>query len=133
MKTANDVDRFMKLIVQCDRLLADSRDLSKKQPDSPINKFKLRFVNEILAAANGFLPKADRPLPGFELFSEDDLPTCSDVVTVLSQYRGCLGKFWGQNIIDGGFNEVYWKLNGKHSGLKAPRPSQDILSTIGKE
>jgi hypothetical protein len=116
MKNATDVDRFVKLTVQMDRLLADARDLSKKSPDSPINKFKLGLVNDMLNRANGFLSKRDRPSPDFECFTEDSLPTCSDVVIILSQYKGCLEKFRDDNKVWNG-RKWCWKLNGEESSI----------------
>jgi hypothetical protein len=117
MKNAADVDRFEKLTVQMEHLLADSRELSKKSPDSPINKFKLGLVNDILNRANDFLSKRDRPLPDFECFTEDSLPTCSDVVIILSQYKGCLEKYKSDNKVKVGYN-WFWKLNGKASSIE---------------
>ena len=66
--------------------------LSKKKPDDAINTFKLKFVNEFLEEANNLLDNNQRPFTDFEQFDDDDLPSNSDVIVVLSQYRYAIGK-----------------------------------------
>ena len=59
--------------------------LSGKKPNDPINVFKLKYVNKALEAANDVLGD-DKPYDDFEKFSEEDLPTNSDVLMILSLY-----------------------------------------------
>jgi len=67
--------------------------LSKKKPDAPVNKFKLKFINEILKKVNNLLGSKYMPFDGFTVFDEDELPTVSDVVFMLYQYLRCMDKF----------------------------------------
>jgi hypothetical protein len=60
--------------------------LSKSKPDNPLNAFKLKLINDILAEANTILVGQYQPLKGFNVFEDTNLPTNSDVVMVLSQY-----------------------------------------------
>lgn len=46
---------------------------------------KLKYVNKTLEAANDVLGD-DKPYDDFEKFSEEDLPTNSDVLMILSLY-----------------------------------------------
>jgi len=85
-----DVDLFEKVESQIRKLHNEMSVLSKKNPDSPINKFKLKFINEKLKEANTLLPERHKPFVDFATFDEDQLPTNSDVVLVLSQYLDCL-------------------------------------------
>ena len=62
-------------------------ELSKKKPDGPLNKFKLQRVNQLLELANTYFESNDRPFQDFTIFSDDQLPTNSDVRMILSQYR----------------------------------------------
>ena len=58
-----------------------------------MNKFKLKIVNNLLTIANKILTKKYMPFDNFELFDEDDLPTNSDVVVIISNFRlgNCIG------------------------------------------
>ena len=74
-----------KVLEQMRTLLHEFRILSGKKPNDPINVFKLKYVNKTLMAANDVLGD-DKPYDDFEKFSEEDLPTNSDVLMILSLY-----------------------------------------------
>ena len=74
-----------KVLEQMRTLLHEFRILSGKKPNDPINVFKLKYVNKTLEAANDVLGD-DKPYVDFENFSEEDLPTNSDVLMILSLY-----------------------------------------------
>lgn len=74
-----------KVLEQMRTLLHEFRFLSGKKPNDPINVFKLKYVNKTLEAANDVLGD-DKPYDDFEKFSEEDLPTNSDVLMILSLY-----------------------------------------------
>ena len=67
--------------------------LSKKTPNGPLNKFKLKFVNDTLRRTNAILGDSHRPFPDFELFSDEDLPSSSDAVLMLSHYLKSMERF----------------------------------------
>jgi len=117
MKTVEDVDSFIKLLMQAEKILQDFLELSKKKPNDAVNKFKLRLVNTILQQANGFLGEGYKPFESFETFDEDQVPSNSDVVLILSQYLGCLKKYGRDNTHYQDYNH-YWIINGKASDLK---------------
>lgn len=77
---------FEKIQDQLQAMHDEIDKLSKKKPDDAINKFKLNFINEILAKANTILDREYLPFDQFSKFDEDQLPTNSDVVMVLAQY-----------------------------------------------
>jgi hypothetical protein len=95
--------------------------LSKKNPDSPINKFKLKFINEFIANANLVLGEDYRPLKDFITFADEDLPSSSDVVFILTQYLKVMDKFRYDhtNIYSGHF---YWSIGNDKHGLQTKRP-----------
>lgn len=74
-----------KVLDQMRTLLHEFRILSGKKPNDPINVFKLKYVNKTLETANDVLGD-DKPYDDFEKFSEEDLPTNSDVLMILSLY-----------------------------------------------
>ena len=126
MKKKSDVDKFIKLIKQLKNLIAEFSILSKKKPDGAVNKFKIKLINPILEVANHFLgDKKYKPFAEFELFNEDDLPTNSDILVILSQYNACLEKYYKDSIFYSK-GEYWWFVNGKLSDVVAPRAYECI-------
>ena len=118
MKSEAEIGEFSKLQMQVSNILKQFTELSKKKADGAVNKFKLKLVNELLTTANRIMPKERRPFPDFETFDEDELPSNSDVVVILSQYLSCIGKFEHENQYrDGSYR--YWIIRGKKSTVRA--------------
>lgn len=65
------------------------RELSSKKPNDQVNTFKLKYVNQALEEANELL-KDNKPYADFDKFDEEDLPTNSDVLMMLSLYLDVL-------------------------------------------
>lgn len=118
MKTRKEVEAFVKVLVQAKEVLKDFLELSKKKPNDAVSKFKLGFVNTILEQANSILGKGNKPFDSFTTFSEDDMPTNSDVVLILSQYVGCLKKVGRENT-ERYMERYYWIINGSKSTIEA--------------
>jgi len=93
-----DVDKFGKIQSQIEGLYNEIGLLSKKSPNDAINKFKLKFINQILAEANSILSVAYKPFDGFDLFQEDEVPSNSDVTMIFEQYINCMEKLRTDNI-----------------------------------
>ena len=72
MKLEN-IEIFEKLYTQIKGIYSELCILSKKAPDGSINKFKLKFVNQIILIANQILGTEYAPFTDFELFDEDDI------------------------------------------------------------
>lgn len=128
MKTDSDIDKFVKLVKQIKNLISEFSVLSKKKPDDAVNKFKIKLINPVLEVANYFVnDKKYKPFADFELFNEDELPTNSDVLVILSQYSACLEKYHEDAIK---FHDIdykyYWLVNGKLSSVLAPQSFEDI-------
>ena len=97
--------------------------LSKKNPETPINKFKIKFVNQLLLEANAILENNNKPFSDFETFDEDLLPTNSDVVMMLSQYLSCLEKYRSDRI-KGSFGDWYWITEDGDSKFRTTSPQK---------
>lgn len=120
MKKYNDIDKFIKLVKQIKSLIAEFSVLSKKKPDGAVNKFKIRLINPVLEVANYFLSdKKYKPFAEFKLFNEEDLPTNSDILVILSQYSVCLEQYHEDSILYSD-HKYYWVVNGKLSDTSAP-------------
>lgn len=129
MKNKNELDRFIKAVVQMEKFVNEFTALSKKNPNDAVNKFKLKLINQILLTSNKIIDKKNKPFPDFEKFSEEELPTNSDALIILSQYLGCLHKFRRENTI---YNDhkYWWVIGGRISSVEAPHPDYSILKKI---
>lgn len=129
--TTDEVNRFEKTQMQLEGLLSEISILAKKIPNDGVNKFKLKFINEILLAANNILGNDYKPLESFEQFNEDDLPSNSDVTFILSQYLNCFEKLRADNIYsdsryDGNkyIDEWFWFIDNVKSSIKTAPPKK---------
>jgi len=118
-----DVEIFKKIQAQLQSVYQEISALSKKTPNDGVNKFKLKFINQILVNLNSFLDKKYSPFSDFTVFSEDDLPTNADVVFILSQYLSCMEKMRADNI-DQDMGSWYWSINGKITNIRTARPQK---------
>ncbi|MBV8256063.1 MAG: hypothetical protein JO154_25935 [Chitinophaga sp.] len=122
--TKKDVDTFEKLQAQLEGLHTEISALSKKSQNDALNKFKLKFVNQIISEANGLLGDKYKPFNSFELFDENDLPTNSDVAMMLTQYLNCLEKLRADNIKKESKypGHWYWLVDGELSDIRTVTP-----------
>jgi hypothetical protein len=126
-----EINLFEKTQAQLEGLLTEVTILSKKSPNDGVNKFKLKFINEIISSSNKLLGKTYKPLDSFEQFEEDDLPSNSDVTFILTQYLNCFEKMRADNITrekryDGNkyFYEWYWVIGNEVSNIKTAAPKK---------
>jgi hypothetical protein len=122
--TKAEVDTFEKLQAQLEGLHTEISALSKKSQNDALNKFKLKFVNQILLESNQLLGERYKPFKDFNLFDENDMPTNSDVAMILTQYLNCLEKLRADNIRkeDKYPSNWYWLVNGKLSTIRTVMP-----------
>lgn len=119
----DQVETFLKLQPQLKSAYDEVALLSKKNPSDSLNKFKLKFVNSILARANEILGNSYKPFPEeFSLFDEDEMPNNSDVIFILSHYLTSLEKLRCDNII---FHDLrwHWVIDGKISSKETYSPT----------
>jgi hypothetical protein len=122
--TQQDVDLFEKLQAQLEGLYVEISALSKKSQNDALNKFKLKFVNQILTEANILLDDEYLPFSDFSTFDENDMPTNSDVAMMLTQYLNCFEKLRADNIVKSmNFPQNwYWVVDKKMSGIRTYSP-----------
>ena len=126
-----EINNFEKTQTQLEGLLTEITILARKSPNDGVNKFKLKFINEIILSGNKILGTKYKPLDSFEKFDEDDLPSNSDVTFILSQYLNCFEKLRADNIYieqkyDGNkyIFEWYWVVNKSKSKIKTAPPKK---------
>lgn len=93
---------------------AEMKDFSKKNPDTVLNERKVKSLNKILNDIKDIL--VNEPTAEYlDLLDEDMLPTNSDVVLAMSQYRTALENFRNKyrkyNSLD--YNHYWHTLEGK--------------------
>ena len=119
-----DVDIFEKNQAQLEVLYTEISNLAKKTPNDSVNKFKLTFINEVLASSNKILINEYMPFATFEQFDYEEMPSNSDVAFILSQYLSCLEKLRADNIIRGLAGYWYWTIDGKESNIRTSTPQK---------
>ena len=115
------IEKFEKLHIQIKDMYAELSVLSKKSPDGAINKFKLKFINQLIETANQFLGDIYKPFDDFEKFDENDMLYNSDVVMIISQYIKCLERFKYDNVVRRSGN-WYWNLSNVKEDIKTSSP-----------
>ncbi len=121
---SKDIDEFEKVEAQLKGFHEELQTLSKKSPDDPVNKFKLRHINSVLAGANKLMTQTQRPFQDFEQFGVDDLSTNSDVLLILRQYASCFEETRSANIYLAEYGGWYWLIRGKKSDRQARPPKK---------
>ena len=123
MDKKEDIEQFEKLEQQLHSFLAEISELSRKKPNDPLNKFKLKFINGALDKLNKLLGN-DQPFADFELFDVDDLPSNSDVVVILSQYAAAAYRFRVKHTeYDRDERKWHWVVRGKETDISAGDPN----------
>ena len=117
----SDVEVFEKLQPQIIGLYDELSVFSKKSPDGAINKFKLKFINQLLCTSSKILESKYLPFPDFEKFDEDTLPTNSDAIFIANQYINCLQKFKSDNVTYSG-GAWHWILEDSKEFIETSRP-----------
>lgn len=118
------MELFLKLQPQIKSAYEEISILSKKKPTEAVNNFKLKFINSMVAKANEILGNKYQPFSKdeFAQFNEDDIPTNSDIVFILSNYLTSFEKLRCDNIIEY-YSTWYWVIDGEKSGKKTDRPT----------
>jgi len=111
--TRTQVDEFERIVKQLEALHGEFIALAKSKPDNPINKFKLRMLNEKIVSANVILSGVFKPFEQFSAFDEADLPTNSDVSLVLTTYLASLERWRSAHVgYDDNKSRWLWKIQG---------------------
>lgn len=87
-----DVVKFIMLNNFLESAYSEMKDFSKKSPDSPLNDRKVKSLNRILKDIKVIL-RNEPTVTYLDLLDEELLPTNSDVVLTMSQFRSALENF----------------------------------------
>lgn len=106
----NQAIRFDKIENRLNSIYAEIDKLSKKKPDSAINTYKLRLINNLFQEANILFEEGNFDIEKFHLFDDGELPTYSDVIIVLTQYIQVLDYFRFRNT-GLKYGSIHWHLD----------------------
>lgn len=110
-------DEQVKLYLTINPLLKSAfdevKEFSKKKQDEELNIKKVKMINRLLEKAKEIL-KNEPTVEYLELLDEDELPTNSDAVLIMSQFITAMNKFHGdhyyyENNMLSWDNEGHWK------------------------
>lgn len=95
----------------------EMQELSKKKPESPLNAYKVKAVNRILEPIKDLLK--NEPTYNFlDTLDNEDLPTNSDVVLILSQYQKSMELFRSKYY---SHTENKWRVQKSEQGTAKKR------------
>ena len=110
-------DEQVKLYLTINPLLKSAfdevKEFSKKKQDEELNIKKVKMINRLLGKAKVVL-KDEPTVEYLELLDEDELPTNSDAVLIMSQFISAMNKFYEdhyhyENNMLSWNNEGHWK------------------------
>lgn len=103
-----DVVKYIMLYGFLESAYVEMKDFSKKNPDTALNERKVKNLNRILVDIKNIL--VNEPTASYlDILDEEMLPTYSDVVLTMSQYRSALENYRKKyRLYDSVMIEHYW-------------------------
>lgn len=98
MKT-EDVERYEELWSTLVSIKNDVFLLSSKKPNDQLNKFKIKYINDVLTEINTLIG-GDKPFDDFDGFDEVALPTNSDALMIINLYLNSMERFRKHNSME---------------------------------
>ena len=92
LPTEAQVEQFKMLDELLDSIYLEMKEFSKKKPDEPLNKFKVKNVNRVLEQVKDILK--NEPTHNFlDILDDESLPTNSDAILVIGQFKASMERF----------------------------------------
>lgn len=86
------VEKFQMLSGLLDSIFEEMKEFSKKKPDELLNQLKVTMINKVLKQIKEVL--SSEPTSEFlELLDDATLPSNSDAVLIIGQFRSAIGQF----------------------------------------
>lgn len=103
-----DIQKFKVLSPMLNSVFVEMKELSKKIPNDKLNELKVKMINRILVEIKKLLN--EEPSKVFlDLLDDDTLPSNSDTVLILAQYKTALENFRSSYFYsDENFEESRW-------------------------
>ena len=108
--TQQNVNQYELLTPLLESAYWEMQELSKKKQESPLNSYKVKALNRILVPLKELLINED-VYSFLDILETDDLPTNSDVVLILSQYKKAMDMYYKRYyVIDKDTRSYKWSL-----------------------
>jgi hypothetical protein len=102
-------EQFDMLFPILNSVFNEIKELSKKKQDGVLNEIKVKMTNRILSKVKLIL-KDDPTLEFLDLLDEESLPTNSDAVLIISQFKAAMEQYKAKHY--GWYNSAYqWKTS----------------------
>jgi hypothetical protein len=87
-----DISKFEMLEQLLASIYKEMKEFSKKKPDEPLNKFKVKSINRVLEPIKEIMKR--EPTNAFlDLLDEDSLPSSSDTILIIGQFNAAIEQF----------------------------------------
>lgn len=93
--TQEEVRKYELLGPLLDSTYKEMKDLSEKKQDLVLNKLKVTVINRILRQIRNLL-EGEPTIEFIDLLDEETLPSNSDAVLVLAQFKSAMHQFHGK-------------------------------------
>lgn len=90
--TKSNAEQFDMLFPILESVFNEIKELSKKKQDGVLNEIKVKMTNRILSKVKLIL-KDDPTLEFLDLLDEESLPTNSDAVLIISQFKAAMEQY----------------------------------------
>lgn len=90
--TKANAEQFDMLFPILDSVFSEIKELSKKKQDGALNEMKVKMTNRILAKVKLIL-KDDPTMEFLDLLDEVTLPTNSDAVLIIAQFKAAMQQY----------------------------------------
>ena len=101
-----DVSKYEMLEKLLASIYEEMKEFSKKKPDEPLNKFKVKNVNRVLEQIKEIMK--NEPTNEFlDLLDEDSLPSNSDSILIIGQFNASMKQFRSKYYGWTGFSTVW--------------------------
>ena len=92
LPTEAQVEEFKMLDQLLDSIYLEMKEFSKKKPDEPLNKFKVKNINRVLEPVKDILIL--EPTNKFlDIMDDESLPTNSDAILIIGQFKAAMVRF----------------------------------------
>lgn len=88
----SNIEKFEMLDKLVDSIYLEMKEFSKKKPDEPLNKFKVKSVNRVLEQVKDILTN-EPTLEFLDLLDDETLPSNSDSILILGQFMAAMKQF----------------------------------------
>jgi len=92
LPTNAQIEQFKMLTELLQSIYNEMKEFSKKKPDEPLNKFKVKSVNRVLKKVKEIL-KNEPTVDFLDILDEDTLPTNSDAILIIGQFQASMTRF----------------------------------------